>query len=121
MTTTILQLDKPNKNGRTYSKNCIMGALKKMNCKQAQFLIQSKSFDPVVDLEKVIGVVDKVFIIDDEVRVEYKFLGDDHHKYDAMMKSEQFFLRPTGIGEVDENGNVSNYKFSYLTITADPA
>jgi len=109
-------LGSPNKNGRIYSEDLIKEAI--LNCDYLKnkrlFITRNAPQSVEVDLADVVGVIDDLYIKDNNLIADVSFIVEDKNL-------EYYDIRPNGIGNVDENGVVSNYEFISFSLTNDPA
>ena len=109
-------LGSPNKNGRIYSEDIIKQAISNCdNLKNKRLFITHKVPQSAeVNLEDVVGLVDDLYIKDSNLVANVSYIIED-----KML--EYYNIRPNGVGNVDENGVVSNYKIISFSLTNDPA
>lgn len=104
MKIALQNLGQPNKNGRIYPESVIKDAIiNSDSLKNGRLFVTRNSvqYSTQVDMDDVVGMVDDLYIED-------KMFG----YYD---------IRPNGIGNVDENGVVSNYELISFSLTNNPA
>lgn len=131
-TGTFLSLDKATANNRIYSKDVIKKALSDIqkNVNDGRFMVERSvefPFDNMskVNLENVCGVVENLTIADDKLMGDVKLLklpDEDtmNRLYDGL-ESGLLSIRPKGTGQLNENGEVSEYKLISLFVTDKPA
>lgn len=111
----ILELDKPNKNRRIYSKETIEVAINKLEnrtiygCSEMNdkgFIDVAKISHRISDLQ-----IENNFLIGELKPIEgYDFLFDFPDNF-----------RPNGVGELCDNGEVKNYSIISIDFTTNPA
>ncbi len=129
----LLVIDKPNKNGRVYTKECIENALK--NCKKEHYITKNidhlKSRD-TFDVEKTnegTAIVEPKINLMDTVgvamnfKIDGEFLTADCIFISKLMepyKGMTINVRPIGTGKINENGVVENYEIHGMTLVLPP-
>lgn len=119
MKTTLLTLNEPNKNGRTYSSAAVEGAMKRYLAKGVPILVQSEfaaNFGQPC-IEKTVGVIeDHVVEGNDLIGTLKLFPGMEHFTGLAC--------RPSFIGTINgETGevNAKDLELISFSFTTDPA
>ena len=123
-----LIFDKPNSNGRIYSKKLVEYAVSEVNekIKKERFLVTVDGTEDLhVSFDKVVGTVTEMKVLDDHVVCDVKFLPNDKARMietllsgAAHEKEPSIIVSPVGTGYVDENGTVSEYSMKSISFVA---
>lgn len=110
----IMELNKPNINKRIYTSEIDDHALKEMLDTKSLFIEDrrySEDSSDSINVGKVIGVVNKVYIRDNFLFADVETLGTDLRKE----STEISHISLNGQGDLDANDVVYSYKFSKFT------
>ncbi len=115
MKAPLLEINKPNLNGRLYTKECIENAMKKL---PAVIPIARPDADDPTDLANSAGTA--------TLALEGNLLMADCHltvpEIEDQLKSGKLSVRTSGIGSIDEKGVVGpDYQIVSLILTDQPA
>lgn len=108
-------LNKPNRNGRIYTEECIRKALEDPICQERlqthTMFIEGFSNDatqPEVDINKVTGVADSLFIEEDRLKGIVTMFTDETplSRSGVFNNDEEPTIRLCGMGYVNEKGEV---------------
>jgi phospholipase/lecithinase/hemolysin len=122
MKMTILTLGAPNLNGRTYTKEAVEKALLQYKAKGKPLLVTDCLLDgPEVNLERVVGQVINNEVTNTKWTATVQMLETAAAQKFAAMNLEDFSVRPSFIGNVSDDGVVSNLVLNFVCFTNDPA
>lgn len=123
-----IECDKVNANGRMYLKKDVEKAIEDIQdtVSKKRFLIQRElTMSPEIDLEKVVALVEKVYLEDNIGYCEIKLLDllSEERKSQLTYELEKGQLEVVSscLGNIDEYGIVRNIKFNYLFLTTESA
>ena len=119
----IITLDTPNKNNRTYTALAVQGAIALQGDAPVLGRI-GLSEDGELNLNLVSHSVKDLAIENGILYGTLKILNTPAGKVlEELYKPEniQYGFRPAGIGTIDENGVVSDYRFTSIDFVMDPA
>ncbi len=123
----ILTVDKPNKNNRIYPREIIKRELKKYRkvfIKENRALVVNKQPETSsINLQDVIGVVEKINIKDDKVFVRVEFFSDF---YRQLVEDGKLFLRTSGMATLTKQPDGTymvgdDYEMICCFLTDNPA
>lgn len=111
----IKDLDKPNRNGRIYPKECFENLPK-----QIPVTLGSTDAMQGVQLEKVIGTADVDITDYPTMKVTCDIMKE---KEDAILKSRPFelFFNTNGVGRVNDKGEVFDYNLVSMDVSSSTA
>jgi len=117
MNMTLLTLNKPNLNGRTYTTEVVQKAIDDCQWRvdQRRMLLErgyDLSFD--VNVENACGIITKLEIDGD-------FLEGDVEYFSDFEKFVGIPIRPKAMGTIDEHGIIHDLQFISFYHTDDPA
>jgi hypothetical protein len=125
MKAKILDLDKPNANGRIYPKDVMEKAIskyKKDMVDQKRALIGSELTGSELNVEKAYGIVDDIYIEEDTVFIDFHPLKlPICESLTQLIESK--VLHPVTCGFATLSGNIvgDDYILSYVHLTDDPS
>jgi hypothetical protein len=105
----VLEFDKPTKNGRIYRQQFTILPYIFMNC----YLDHGRQQDMLC------GKAD-ADLHEDGVYIDFEPIGENGQLALDLLKSG-FVFRTGGPGNVDDDGNVSDFELKYVFLTNDPA
>ena len=116
--TTLLTLNKHNKNGRIYHKDTMQAAIDKHLASNKPMMIEHPVefpfHTPHVNIERCVGQVKNL-------QIEDNFLLGDISFFKDQEMYEGLSVVPKGIGIVSEDGAVTDYTLISFSLTNDPA
>jgi hypothetical protein len=126
MKAKILDLDKPNANGRIYPKEVMENAIKKYKedmIDKKRALIGSELTGPELNIEKAYGLVDDIYIEDDSVFIEFHPLQLPICEIlTPLVESKKLHFATCGVVAKMENNIVGDdYELRYTFLTDDPS
>lgn len=113
MKVQVLELDKPNKNGRVYPKSVVERSLVEFNIEhKVNYLPLYKNYSTTPTVQDVVGYVDNFgieegFLVANVNVMETQF---------GMLEGKKFCFRPIGSAVITEDGVVTNYRILGFTI-----
>ena len=129
ITTTLLTLNEPNKNGHVYTTETIQAALDKFENKDRLFVTPTFSGTSDISLHEIIAKVNNARIEGNRLLGEIEFLPGlpaYDSTYEQLLKDEKISIRPKGLGGLRKQENsefheVTNYELIGFVLTDDPA
>lgn len=113
MKTKLLTIGTPTLNGNLYDKEALDKAIASY---KAEFIPLYPIMDSKQSIENIIGVVENLQTTENELLGDIKLM--DNYK---NLFFEGVSVRPSFIGQVDENGIVSDIEIISFSLTQDPA
>lgn len=115
MKVSVLEIDKPNANGRFYSRAAVENAMKKWVTVPIYRCCVNQG---VFSQEDLVGS-GRLTIEDNQVVGECTFSTQE---IEEQVKTGKLFIRTHGIGSIDKNGVIGpDYEFVSLILTDQPA
>lgn len=115
-------LGAPNKNNRVYTKEAVQEAIFNLNETIPEGIgLPGRIGSGVIENYGQVAFVVKDIRIEDNNLVGEVIITDGGLNLAIMSTSEEFGFRPSGTGNIDENGVVSDYRIDCINFVRDPA
>lgn len=114
MKQVIMEVDKPNRNGRTYPKEAIENALKTV--KEPVLCALGPPDGPSVDLQRVAAYATNLRVEDGKFMADITVAKTPMGKVLMELSDVPHAYTSIGFGDIDKNGVVSNYTFTGIAI-----
>lgn len=125
MKSKILDLDKPNANNRTYPRDVVEKAIMKYKWEMVdkkRALIASELTGRQLNVAKVYGIVDDIYIDGDTVFNEYRTLKlPNVENLTVLVECKKLFPVTAGTGTIKDGIVQDDYKIDYIFLGSDPS
>jgi len=113
----LLLFKKPNKNGRTYLHHQISELPKTVMCTLGEFDHPST---PLITDDKTCGIA-TTSMNEKGIEIELMPFSDERGKTLLALLENGYSIVPAGYGNVNEKGEIEDYRLQYVFLTNDPA
>ena len=115
MIKVLLELDKPNKNGRIYTKEVMREAIAKYGEKLSRFGELGYGEDSHINIDRISHKVNFLYIKENQVLADISLLGTPCGKIAKALPD--FNIGPRGLGKFAEDGiTLQSYEFISIDI-----
>jgi hypothetical protein len=122
MKTKILDIDKPNANGRVYTRSAVEKAFKKYKenlVDNRRGFIMNSNTD---NIEQAYGIVEDIMIEDDVGYIEFKPLTlEGCPELTMLIECNKLHVVTSGIGRITDGIVQDDFIFTHLYLTDDPS